>query len=176
MADLLPGEGPELSVSCRLASCGRFKQSVEAAESARADIRPPLSTLFVVGDPLNARRVIDTFLAISQILGVSCKAQVLDPVIRSNPVDVVDVKALGDSPMHIDPCQPVRVLARAEDAHNHIVCGLVSASALSANHVSTPKSYGLDAHKTARFWRVLKELFDLFLRGFGVGDIHTKSC
>lgn len=172
----LSGKFAKRRIGSRLASRSSIEKRIESAQFALGDVCHPFASLSIKRHSFDAAGVVRSFLAVAKVFAMRGKPKVFDAVISAIAIYVIDVKALGNRAVCINPCQSMRVLLLPKDAHAHIAGSFVFASAYSADHVTTPKFYGLDAHKNASFSVVAKELFDLFWRGFGVGDIHNKSC
>ena len=154
-------------------------KGAEAAQFPSSYIGHPAVSGFVVRDAFHAASVVNSPVAIAEIFGVSGDAEIVDSVIPSIQIAVVNSRAIGDGSMHIDPRQSVQIMQASADAHLRVSNRFIHRAAWLPNSGPLTTVCRSQTCKYPSFWVVADKLPECVLCNFHVtraGDVGTKSC
>lgn len=151
-----------------------IKKRVESAEPCGPNVCHPLAPGSIKTHPFDAARRHMSLLDIPRIFFLAGKPEVLNSVVVADSIGMINREAARYASMHVDPCQPVRVLLSSKQAHFNVPVDLVYASTWFANHVPTLGPYRADSDKPARIGAVAEERRNRLARRLCAGASHTK--
>lgn len=178
MAEKLSRLSGERSKNCvcggSARACG-IKQRVEASELLVPNASRPFVAGWIELHALDAGHIVLADLAVSQVVGLARQPEIAEPVVRFDPVDVVDLEPVWYGAVAVNPCQPVGQVVAPTDVNGVVPKGNIERAARQPVFVCLrPHSGSFVPNKNARCGIKRVDSFDNFLRNLS-GGIHTKQ-